>query len=100
MIWLSLKAYSDTYAEGPREVLPYVLERPSALYGIHTSSGRSHTGCITMVGEQKIITRASNEAELVALSYSTEQGIHTTNFLINQGYTMGRLLFFSTTLAV
>jgi hypothetical protein len=80
------------------------LQYIDASYGVHTSSGRFHTGCLIMVGEggpiyaksskQKIVTKASTEAELVALSDSAGQGIHTRNFLINQGYTMGPVTIF------
>jgi hypothetical protein len=80
-----------------------------ASYGVHTSSGRSHTGCIIMAGEggaiyaksskQKIVTKASTEAELVALSDSAGQGIHTRNFLINQGYTKGPVTIYQDNLS-
>jgi hypothetical protein len=76
-----------------------------ASYGVKTSSGFSHTGCIIMVGKgsttkQTMVTKASTETELFALSDSAGQGIHTRNLLIHQGYTMGSVTIFRTTLAV
>ena len=77
------------------EVKTYI----DAAYGVHTSSGKSHTGCAVVLGEggpvynkstkQKIVTKSSTEAELVALSDSVSQSIHMRNFLIAQGYAMG-----------
>ena len=56
------------------EVKTYI----DAAYGVHTSNGKSHTGCAIVLGEggpvynkstkQKIVTKCSTEAELVALS--------------------------------
>jgi hypothetical protein len=70
-----------------------------AAYGVHTSSGRSHTGCAIVLGsagpiyvksgKQKIVTKSSTEAELVALSDSASQAIHLRNFVGAQGYDMG-----------
>jgi hypothetical protein len=48
-----------------------------AAYGVHTSSGKSHTGCAIVLGcgpvfvkstKQKIVSKSSTEAELIALS--------------------------------
>jgi hypothetical protein len=67
-----------------------------AAYAVHALSGRSHTGCVITVGDagpvfvksskQKIVTKSSTEAELVALSDSASQGIHLWHFLVAQGY--------------
>ena len=70
-----------------------------AAYGVHTGSGRSHTGCVIVLGDggpvyakstkQKIVTKSSTEAELVALSDFASQAIHMRNFLLGQGYKLG-----------
>jgi hypothetical protein len=67
-----------------------------AAYGVHTSTGRSHTGCAIVLGaagpvfakscSQKNVTKSSTEAELVAASDSTSQAIYLRNFVIEQGY--------------
>ena len=70
-----------------------------ATYGVHSDSGKSHTGCAIVLGErgplyaksckQKIVPKSSTEAELVGLSDTASQAIHTRQFLIAQGYEMG-----------
>ena len=70
-----------------------------AAYGVHSSSGKSHTGCAIVVGEagpvdtksakQSITTKSSTEAELVALSDTASRAIHLRNFIIEQGYDVG-----------
>ena len=67
-----------------------------AAFGVHPATGKSQTGCCVIVGEagpvyvksgkQKIVTRSSTEAELVALSDCGSQGLHLRNFLGAQGY--------------
>jgi len=62
------------------------------------------TGCAVVLGEggpvynkstkQKIVTKSSTEAELVALSDSVSQSIHMRNFLIAQGYFMGPIIVY------
>ena len=68
-----------------------------ASYGVHEDM-KSHTGCVIGIGRgpvyirstgQKLNTKSSTEAELVALSDSTSQIIWTRNFLEEQGFTMG-----------
>ena len=69
-----------------------------ASYGVHID-GKSHTGCCVVIGDvgavhcrsakQGIVSKSSTEAELIGLSDSANQGIHTRMFLVNQGYTMG-----------
>jgi hypothetical protein len=69
-----------------------------ASYGVHVD-GKSHTGSCVVVGEigavhcrsakQGIVAKSSTEAELIGLSDSTNQALHTRMFLINQGYSMG-----------
>jgi hypothetical protein len=56
-----------------------------AAYGVHTKSGRSHTGACVVIGKggpcasksakQKIVTKSSTEAELVGLSDSAGLGM-------------------------
>jgi hypothetical protein len=80
-----------------------------AAYNVHQSSGRSHTGCAVVVGEagpvhcrstkQKIVTKSSTEAELVALSDTASQAIHLRNFLIEQGYPMPAAVLFQDNLS-
>ena len=70
-----------------------------AAYGVHTDSGKSHTGCSIVVGDagpvfvksgkQKIVTKSSTEAELVGLSDVASQALHVRNFVIAQGYEVG-----------
>ena len=70
-----------------------------AAYGVHSSSGKSHTGCAIVVGEagpvdtksakQSITTKSSTEAELVALSDTASRALHLRNFIIEQGYDVG-----------
>jgi hypothetical protein len=69
-----------------------------AAYGVH-ADGKSHTGSCVVIGDsgavhcksakQQIVTKSSTEAELVALSDSASQGLHTRSFLIAQGYECG-----------
>ena len=69
-----------------------------ASYGVHVD-GKSHTGCCVVIGDvgavhcrsakQGIVSESSTEAELIGLSDSANQGIHTRMFLINQGHAMG-----------
>jgi hypothetical protein len=70
-----------------------------ASYGVHSASGKSHTGCAVVVGEggpvyvksgkQKIVTKSSTEAELVGVSDTASQALHVRNFLEAQGYEIG-----------
>lgn len=67
-----------------------------ASYGVH-SDFKSHTGVSIQLGsgtffakcaKQKINTKSSTEAELVALSDAITQILWSRDFLIHQGYTM------------
>ena len=70
-----------------------------AAYGVHSGSGKSHTGCVIVLGEagpvfakstkQRIVTKSSTEAELVGVSDTATQAIHLRNFLVEQGYKTG-----------
>ena len=79
-----------------------ILAYVDASYGVH-SDMKSHTGCVIGVGRgpvyaksggQKLNTKSSTEAELVALSDSTTQIIWTRNFLLEQGYNLGPALVY------
>lgn len=68
-----------------------------ASYGVHLD-GKSHTGIVIFVGgalvfvsssKQKLVTKSSSEAELVAASDATPEGIHTRELLLGQGYQVG-----------
>ena len=72
-----------------------------ASYGVHVD-GKSHTGSCVVIGDvgavhcrsakQGIVAKSSPEAELIGLSDSTNQALHTRMFLINQGYTVGPVI--------
>ena len=68
-----------------------------ASYGVHEDM-KSHSGCVIGIGRgpvyaksgtQKINTKSSSEAELVALSDHSNQVIWMRNFLLDQGYDVG-----------
>jgi hypothetical protein len=71
-----------------------------AAYGVHTSSGKSHTGCAIVLSnagalfcksiKQKIATKSSTKAELVGLSDTATQAIHMRNFVKAQGMKWGQ----------
>ena len=74
-----------------------ILAYVDASYGVHPDM-KSHTGCVIGIGRgpvyskstgQKLNTKSSTKAELVALSDSTSQIIWTRNFLEEQGFKMG-----------
>jgi hypothetical protein len=70
-----------------------------AAYGMHKESGKSQTGSAIVLGEggplyaksckQKIVTKSSTEAEIVGLSDTASQAIHTRNFLKAQWHSIG-----------
>ena len=75
-----------------------VVSHIDAAYGVHTESGKSHTGCTVSLGlgpiyvksaKQKIVTKSSTEAELVGLSDTASQAMYIRNFIEAQGYTTG-----------
>eukprot|EP01033_Poteriospumella_lacustris_P009627 gene9628-6889_t len=77
---------------------PVVRAYIDVAYGVHTDSGRSHTGCVVTIGsgpvfaksaKQKIVTKSSTEAELVGLSDTASQAIHIREFLREQGIATG-----------
>ena len=75
--------------------IPSVSAQIDAAYGVHMD-GKSHTGCTITIGDrgpcyfrsakQRIVTKSSTEAELVALSDSANVPIHINRFLRAQGY--------------
>jgi len=74
-----------------------MMAHVDASYGVHEDF-KSHSGCTIMVGrgvvfakssKQKINTKSSTEAELVALSDMAGQAIWTKHFLEAQGYQIG-----------
>jgi hypothetical protein len=83
---------------------PCVQAYVDAAYGVHTSSGRSHSGCATVVGtsgpshvkssKQKIVTKSSTEAELVASSDYASHALWVRNFLRGQGYETGPVVLY------
>jgi hypothetical protein len=80
-----------------------------ASYGVHKSSGKSHTGCAIVLGDagvlsarsskQKIVTKSSTEAELVGLSDSAAHAIHLRNFVIAQGNSVGPAVIYQDNLS-
>ena len=72
-------------------------------YGVHVD-GKSHTGSCVVIGDigavhcrstkQGIVSKSSTEAELIGLSDSANQGIHTRMFLVKQGCTMGPVIIY------
>jgi hypothetical protein len=79
-----------------------------AAYGVHTNTGRSHSGAMIVIGgatvyakstAQKNVTKSSTEAELVATSDNVAQAIHLRNFVIEQGYDLGPLILYQDNLS-
>ena len=73
-----------------------------ASYGVHHDL-KSHTGCTITLGKgtiyaksstQKLNTKSSTEAELVAMSDGANQVIWTRNFLLEQDYQMGPAIIY------
>lgn len=89
----------DIGSEGPN-VRSYI----DAAYGVHTRSGKSHTGSVIVLGnqgpvyvsssKQKIVTKSSTEAELVGLSDAATQALHTRHFIEAQGYATAPLTIY------
>ena len=79
-----------------------------AAYGVH-ADGKSHTGSCVVIGElgavhcksskQQIVSKSSTEAELIALSDSANQALHTRNFLLAQGYKCGPAIVYQDNLS-
>ena len=74
----------------PIHVIAYI----DASFAIHPHM-KSHTGCVITLGKgaiyaksgtQRLMTKSSSEAELVALSHSANQVLWTRNFLRCQGH--------------
>jgi hypothetical protein len=80
-----------------------------AAYGVHPSSGKSHTGSMIMIGDaalvytksgkQGIVVKSSTEAELVGVSDSASQAIHMRNFVLAQGYDVGPVMIYQDNLS-
>ena len=73
-----------------------------AVYGIHNEA-RSVTGSIITLGKgafharstkQKLVSKSSTEAELIALTDESSQVLWTRNFLVEQGYTPGPAIIY------
>ena len=71
-----------------------VMQFTDASYGVH-ADGKSHTGSSITLGKgavharsvkQKIVTKSSTEAEMVALSDEASRGLWCNLFLEQQGY--------------
>jgi hypothetical protein len=105
------------YIGGTRDL--GVVLRPGALgmvvrlfvdasYGVHMD-GKSHTGSCVVIGDvgavhcrsskQDIVVKSSTEGELVAASNSANQGLHSRQFLIAQGYKMGPVILYQDNLS-
>ena len=72
-----------------------VISHIDTAYGVHTESGKSHTGCTVSLGlgpihvksaKQKIVTKSSTEAELVGLSDTASQAMYIRNFIEAQAH--------------
>jgi hypothetical protein len=91
--------------EAPKglQVLAYV----DASYGVHADF-KSHTGAVVSLGRgpiwakstrQKLNTKSSTEAELIAVSDALSQVIWTRDFLIEQGHELGPATLFQDNLS-
>lgn len=79
-----------------------------AAYGVH-SNGKSHTGSCVVLGDvgavhcksekQRIATKSSTEAELVALSDSCNQGLQVRKFLQEQGHPVSAITLYQDNLS-
>jgi hypothetical protein len=85
--------------DGTMVVRAYV----DASYGVHADH-KSHTGCIVKIGDmgasyfksvkQKIVSKSSTEAELIAASDSANVPLHIACFLRDQGYTIPAVVLY------
>jgi hypothetical protein len=74
-----------------------------AAYGLH-EDGKSVTGSVIVLGDggpihaksakQKIVTKSSTEAELVAASDSANQALFVRSFLVEQGHDVGPVIMY------
>ena len=79
-----------------------------AAYGVH-DDGKSVTGSVVVLGDagplhaksskQKIVTKSSTEAELVAASDSANQALFVREFMIQQGHKMKPVVIFQDNLS-
>ena len=96
---LSVSGYSD------KEINIYAYV--DASFGVHCDA-KSHTGLVITLGQgaivsksskQRIVTKSSTEAELVALSDSLGEIIWMREFLLAQGYVAGAVIVFEDNMA-
>jgi hypothetical protein len=89
--------------QDPIQVIAYV----DASCGVHKDK-KSHAGCCITLGKgtisaksstQKLNTKSSPEAELVALSDAANQILFIRNFLISQGYPLGPAIIYQDNLS-
>jgi hypothetical protein len=79
-----------------------------ASYGVH-KDGKSHTGSCVVIGDvgavhcrsskEDIEVKSSTEGELIAASNLANQGLHSRQFLIAQGYKMGPVILYQDNLS-
>ena len=69
-----------------------------ASYAVHSKDGKSHTGVVISLGQgaayvksskQKVVSKSSTEAELIAVSDGLSQVLWTRYFLQEQGFDVG-----------
>ena len=90
---ISSKLESDGFVKNP-------YDQSSCVLNIQTD--KSHSGCAMVLGtggpvhvkstKQKLVTKSSTEAELVALSDYASQAVWLRNFIISQGYNVGPVI--------
>ena len=82
----------------PLQVTAYI----DASYGVHVD-GKSHSGLVITLGhgpvlcrstKQKIVTKSSTEAELVAVSDEINMAVWIRDFLTHQGHELGPVILY------